>query len=143
MGGQSDRPRQKKCTAKNKLVPRGQQNRLHLNEVTQKGEQKSCLEVNKIDFTKKAHCKKLINTSKSTKSTTPKKVTKKVNERVSRSSKSTSPRRTLQKINLPQGHRNRPHQCRHPQRGKNKIKKESLKIEGQKAIPYNHESKPP
>merc|ERR1712108_100908 len=118
-------PANMKRTAKNKLVPRGQQNRLHLNEVTQKGEQKSCLEVNEIDFTKKAHCKKEINTSKSTTSTTPKKVTKKVNKRVSRSSKSTSPRSTLQKINLPQGHRNRPHQCRHPKRERNKIKKKS------------------
>ena len=43
-----------KSTAKNKLVPRGQQNRLHLNEDTQKGKQKSCLEVNEIDFTKKS-----------------------------------------------------------------------------------------
>merc|ERR1712030_48506 len=36
------------------------------------------------------------------------------NKFASRSSKSTSIRRALQKINLPQGHRNRPHQRRHP-----------------------------
>merc|ERR1712001_153986 len=29
----------------------------------------------------------------------------------------------LQKTNLPQGHRNRPHQRRHPQRGRNKTKR--------------------
>merc|ERR1711974_166207 len=49
----------------------------------------------------------------------------------------------LQKINLPQGHRNRPHQRRHPLRGRIKNPKESLKTEGQKAIPYIQESKPP
>merc|ERR1711974_564684 len=49
----------------------------------------------------------------------------------------------LQKINLPQGHRNRPHPSRHPEKkkGKNQNPKESLKTEGQKAIPYNQESK--
>merc|ERR1712055_875089 len=35
-------------TARNKLVPQSQQDRLHLNEGTQKGS-KSCLRVNKID----------------------------------------------------------------------------------------------
>ena len=30
-----------------------------------------------------------------------------------------------------------------PKKGKKQNQKESLKIEGQKAIPYNHESKPP
>merc|ERR1712055_822394 len=45
-------------------------------------------------------------------------------------------RSALQKINLPQGHRNRPHQRRHPLRGRiKKNPKESLKTEGQKAIP--------
>merc|ERR1711974_578471 len=45
-----DRPRQKKCTAKNKLLPRSQQNRLHHKKVTKK-ETKTCLKVNEIDFT--------------------------------------------------------------------------------------------
>merc|ERR1711974_466836 len=43
-------------------------------------------------------------------------------------------RSALQKINLPQGHRNRPHQKQAPNKGKNQNPKESLKTEGQKAI---------
>merc|ERR1711974_86078 len=40
----------RKYTAKNKLLPRSQQNRLHHKKVT-KRKQKSCLKVNEIDFT--------------------------------------------------------------------------------------------
>merc|ERR1712002_1357928 len=67
---------------------------------------KICLKVIEIDLHKKSTAK---------------------NKFGSRSSKSTSIRRALQKLNLPQGQRNRPHQRRHPQRGRNKTKKESLK----------------
>merc|ERR1712121_57348 len=73
------------------------------------------LEVNKIDYKQEGH--------------------KNRNQLASRSPKPTSIRRALQKSNLPQGHRNRPHPSR------NQNPKESLKTEGQKAIPYNHESK--
>merc|ERR1711974_481758 len=80
-----------KRTAKNKLVPRGQQNRLHLNEVTQKGEQNRVL--------------------KSTKSTSPRKHTAR-NKLIPRSQQNRLHQRRLPKrsINVSQGHRNRPHQ---------------------------------
>merc|ERR1711984_59095 len=66
----------KEAHCKNKLVPRGQQNRLHLNEDKTKN---WCLRVNEIDPIEES---------------------------------------ALQKLNLPQGHRNRPHQRRHPSKGK-------------------------
>merc|ERR1711974_385209 len=96
-------PANMKRTAKNKLVPRGQQNRLHLNKVTQKGEQKSCLEVNEIDFTKKHTARnKLIPRSQQNR-LHQRRLPKRSKKRVSRSSKSTSPKEEhcKKKTNLP------------------------------------------
>merc|ERR1712002_1145196 len=94
-------PANMKRTAKNKLLPRSQQNRLQIRR-SQKSKS-TCLKVTEIDLYKVEHCKK--------------------NKFASRSPKSTSIRRALQKSNLPQGHRNRPHQSRHPKRGRIKIQR--------------------
>merc|ERR1712108_97003 len=95
-----------KRTAKNKLLPRSQQNRLHHKKVTKK-ETKSCLEVNEIDFTRK-YTAKINYYLEVNKIDYTIRRSQKLNKFASRSSKSTSTRRALQKINLPQGHRNRP-----------------------------------
>ena len=67
--GQQNRLHWRKRTARNKLVPRGQQNRLHQNEdrnqIGASGSSKSAP-------SKKAHCKNKIGTSRSTKSTSSK-----------------------------------------------------------------------
>merc|ERR1712029_480448 len=93
--GQRNRPlHEEHC--KNKFVPQGQSDRPRQSSALQKINY--YLEVNKIDYTIRRSQKRKF---------------------ASRSLKSTSTRRALQKLNLPQGHRNRPHQRRHPQRGRN------------------------
>merc|ERR1712108_123502 len=92
-------PANMKRTAKNKLLPQSQRNRLQIRR-SQKSKS-TCLKVTEIDLHKKSTAKIKFAT---------------------RSSKSTSPKQA-------------------PKKGKNQNPKESLKTEGQKAIPYNHESK--
>merc|ERR1712121_628795 len=102
----SKKPRVWMIHCKKKLVPRGQQNRLHLNEVTQKGEQNRVL--------------------RSTKSTSPKKHTAR-NKLIPRSQQNRLHQRRLPKrsINVSQGHRNRPHQKKNT--AKNKFASRSSK----------------
>merc|ERR1712055_1034978 len=97
--------RQYEAHCKNKLLPRSQQNRLQIRR-SQKSKS-TCLKVTEIDLYKIEHCK---------------------NKFASRSPKSTSIKRALQKSNLPQGHRNRPHPSRHPNRGRTEIQRRASKL---------------
>merc|ERR1712121_610228 len=81
----------------------------------------SCLRVKEIDPFEVSALQKL-NLPQVTEIDLHKKSTIKI-KFASRSTKSTFIRRALQKLNLPQGHQNRPSQRRHPQRGRNKIKR--------------------
>merc|ERR1712055_324330 len=102
MGGHSDRPRQKKRTAKINYY----------------------LEVNKIDYTIRRSPKGNKNVSQGQRNRLHHKKSTAKNKFASRSSKSTSPTKAPIK------------------KGKQtKIKKESLKTEGQKAILYYYETK--
>merc|ERR1711974_48109 len=102
--GQRNRPYLSQRTAKNKLLPRSQQNRLQIRR-SQKSKS-TCLKVTEIDLYQVEHCKK-INLPQGHRN---------------RPHKSRHPIRGKIK-NLPQGHRNRPHQRRHPLGGR--IKKKS------------------
>merc|ERR1711974_441182 len=94
-------PANMKRTAKNKLLPQSQRNRLQIRR-SQKSKS-TCLKVTEIDLHKKSTAKIKF---------------------ASRSSKSTSPKQA-------------------PKKGKKQNPKETSKTEGQKAIPYNQESKLP
>merc|ERR1711974_504700 len=100
---------------------------------------KSCLRDNEIDPIEVSALQKINYYLEVNKSTTNKKVTKIEINLPQGHRNRPLPSRALQKINLPQGHRNRPHKKQALNKGKNQNPKESLKTEGQKAIPYNEE----
>merc|ERR1712208_118268 len=114
-------------TAKIKLVPQSQQNRLHLNEDTQKGNQNRVSRSTKSTSPKEEHCKnkygnKIVSRGQRNRLHQKKNTAR--NKYASRSPPTTSFKE------------------RHPPEGTQiEIKKESSKTEGQKAAPIkNHEN---